>query len=172
MILSSIYGGERSERTYRSSPEKTLLLREVQPELGHGLWVRQVFMHFQNLNLRVLIEDLRRGTISRGNWSSGDELCPVAHGLPDGHAVGVLSFLSQAVDLPRACRRAAEDLGVAPRFIERFVLGWDAGGMSQEWLLEQLEAIWSERLADAVAVQAVIHATSAASSNAVTSDQT
>ena len=158
MILPSILGGARAEKTLRSSPDKTLLLREVQPELGRGLWVRQVFMRFQNLNLRVLIEDLRHGTISRGNWSFGDDLCPLAHGLPNGHTVGVLRYLSQAVDLPRACRHAAEDLGVPPRFIERFVLGWDDGGMSQQWLLDQLEAIWSERLADAEVVQAIISA--------------
>lgn len=156
MIFPSIFGGERAERTFRSSPDKTLLLREVQPDVAHSLSVRQVFMRFQNLNLRVLIEDLRRGTVNRGNWSFGDELCPVAHGVADGRTVGVLHYLSQAVDLPRACRHAAEDLGVPPRFIERFVLGWDGGAMSQEWLLDQLEAIWSERQADADIVQAVI----------------
>jgi len=30
-------------------------------------------------------------------------------------------------------------MGVPPRFLERFVLSWDSGGMSQEWLLAQLE---------------------------------
>ncbi|MBM4073009.1 MAG: hypothetical protein FJ271_29405 [Planctomycetes bacterium] len=156
MLLSSILGGDRAEKTFRTSAEKTLLLREVQPDISHGLSVRQVFMRFQNLNLRVLIEDLRRGMVNRGNWSFGDELCPVAHGVVDGRTVGVLHYLNQAVDLPRACRHAAEDLGVPPRFIERFVLGWDGGAMSREWLLDQLEAIWSERRSDADAVQAVI----------------
>jgi hypothetical protein len=76
--------------------------------------------------------------------------------MPSGHAVGVLRYVSQAVDLPRACRLAAEEMGVPPRFVERFVLSWDGGAMSQEWLLEQLESIWAERLADADAVQEVI----------------
>lgn len=158
MIHPSIFGGERSEKTFRSSPSKTLVLDEIHPEPGRGLMVRQVFTHFQNLNLRILIEDLRRGQVTRGNWSFADDLCPVAHGLPSGGIVKVLRYLSQAVDLPRACRQAAQEIGVPPRFIERFVLSWDAGGMSQDWLLAQLESIWSERQADADAVQDVIGA--------------
>jgi len=164
MIHPYIFGGERSEKRFRSSPSRTLVLDEVRPELGRGLMVRQVFSHFQNLNLRVLIEDLRRGLVTRGNWSFEDDLCPVAHGLTSGATVKVLRYLSQAVDLPRACQRAAQEMGVPPRFLERFVLSWDTGGISQEWLLEQLEGIWSERQADADAVQIVIGAESTASS--------
>ncbi len=156
MIHPSIFGGEGSEKNFRASPDKKLVLHEVQPELGRGLMVRQVFTHFQNLNLRVLIEDLQRGQVSRGNWTFARDLCPVAHGLANGQTVGVLTYLSQAVDLPRACRHAADDLGVPARFIERFVLSWDGGGMSQEWLLDQLDAIWAERLADADTVQWII----------------
>lgn len=156
MLFPPIFGGESAERTFRSSPEKSLLLHEVQPEMGRGLMVREVFAHFQNLNLLVLIADLRRGRVTRGNWSFQNYLCPVAHGMPNGHAVSVLRYLSQAVDLPRACRLAAEEMGVPARFVERFVLGWDAGGMSQDWLLDQLEAIWAERRADADVVQTVI----------------
>jgi hypothetical protein len=156
MIHPSIFGGERSERRSGSSANKTLILREVQPEMGRGLLVREVFARFQNLNLRVLIEDLRRGQVTRGNWTFADNLCPMSHGMGSGHTVSVLRYLSQAVDLPRACRRAAEEMGVPPRFIERFILSWDGGGMSEEWLLEQLEAIWAERQIDADAVQLVI----------------
>ena len=162
MIHPYIFGGERSEKTFRSSPSRTLVLDEVQPEPGRGSIVRQVFSHFQNLNLRVLIEDLRRGRVTRGNWSFADDLCPVAHGLPSGQTVKSLRYLSQAVDLPRACRQAAQDMGVLPRFLERFVLSWDAGGMSHEWLLDQLESIWNERQADADAVQNIIGAESGA----------
>lgn len=126
--------------------------------------VRQVFSHFQNLNLCVLIENLRHGLVTRGNWSFEDDLCPVAHGLTSGATVGVLRYLSQAVDLPRACQRAAQEMGVPPRFLERFILSWDTGSMSQEWLLEQLEGIWSERQADADAFQNLINAESTASS--------
>jgi hypothetical protein len=156
MIHQSIFGGERSDRKSGSSPNKTLVLREVQPDMGRGVAVREVFARFQNLNLRVLIEDLRRGQVTHGNWAFADDLCPVAHGMASGHAVSVLRYLSQAVDLPRACRLAAEEMGVPPRFIERFVLSWDGGAMSQEWLLDQLEAIWAERQDDADVVQLVI----------------
>jgi hypothetical protein len=158
MIQEFIFGGERSDKRSGSSPNKTLLLEEMQPDMTRGLLVREVFVHFQNLNLRVLIEDLRRGQVTRGSWAFADDLCPVAHGLGSGQAVSVLRYLSQAVDLPRACRRAAEEMGVPPRFIERFILSWDGGGMSREWLLDQLEDIWYERQADADAVQRVIGA--------------
>jgi hypothetical protein len=162
MIHPSIFGGQRAEKTFRSSPSKTLVLDEVHPEPGRGLMVRQVFARFQNLNLRVLIEDLRRGQVTRGNWSFADDLCPVAHGLASGQTVSVLRYLSQAVDLPRACRQAAQEIGVPSRFLERFVLSWDTGGMSQEWLLVRLEEIWSERQADADVVQGLICAESSA----------
>jgi hypothetical protein len=151
-----LFNGAKPDKDPESPQIKTLVRQEVQPEIGQGLTVRQVFAHFQNLNLRVLIEDLRRGQFTRGNWSFEEDLCPVAHGLPSGRAVGLLRYLSQAVDLPRACRHAAEELGGSPRFIERFVLGWDSGDMCPEWLLHQLEALWAERLADAEAVQSLL----------------
>src|SRR5262249_4653747 len=164
MIHPYIFGGERSEKTFRSSPSRTLVLDEVRPELGQGLMVRQVFSHFQNLNLRVLIENLRHGLVTRGNWFFADDLCPVAHGLTSGATLWVLRYLSQAVDLPRACQRAAQEMGVPSRFLERFVQSWDSGTMSQEWLLEQLEGIWSERQADADAFQNFMRAESTTSS--------
>jgi hypothetical protein len=156
MTYPSAFGREGSGKNLRPSSSKTFVLPEVQPEVGRGLTVRQVFAHFQNLNLRVLIDDLRRGHVTRGNWSFAGDLCPVAHGLPGGRAVGLLRYLSQAVDLPRACRQAAQETGVPARLIERFVLSWDGGAMSPEWLLDQLEAIWAERLADADVVQLVL----------------
>src|SRR6516162_65500 len=151
-IIHSIFGGESVEKGPRSSPDKTLLLRELQPVMGEGLSVRHVFAHFHNLNLRVLIEDLRRGQITRGDWTSATDLCPVAHGLANGRSVGVLRNLSQAVDQPRACRRVAEEMGAPARFIEDFIFSWDSGTMSHEWLIDHLEAIWRERQADADAV--------------------
>jgi hypothetical protein len=156
MIHPSVFGGQGPARDPRPSPSAAFVLPEVQPEAGRGLAVRQVFAHFQNLNLRVLIDDLRRGQVTRGNWSFADDLCPVAHGLPSGQAVTALRYLSQAVDLPRACRQAAQETGVPARYIERFVLSWDGGAMSPEWLLGQLEALWAERQADADAVQCVL----------------
>jgi hypothetical protein len=73
-----------------------------------------------------------------------------------------LRYLSQAVDLPRACRQAAQEIGVPARFLERFVLSWDTGGMSEEWLLAQLEEIWHERQADADVVQGLVGTESSA----------
>jgi hypothetical protein len=162
MIPRFIFGGADAGKSPRSPATTAFILPEVQPEVGRGLTVRQVFTHFQNLNLRVLIDDLRRGQVTRGNWSFAEDLCPVAHGLPSGQAVGLLRYLSQAADLPRACRQAAEETGVPPRYIERFVLSWDSGTMSPEWLLGQLEAIWAERQADADAVQCVLGGCAAA----------
>lgn len=46
--------------------------------------VRRVFGPFQNLNLLVLLEDLRAGRVVWGDWAFGGWLCPVAHGLPRG----------------------------------------------------------------------------------------
>src|SRR5438105_69103 len=125
MLHPSIFGGTRFEKNPRASPDKTFLLRDIVPEAGGSQTVSQVFAHFQNLNLRVLIEDLRRGQVTRGNWSFANDLCPLSHGMPNGQAISVLAYLSQAVDLPRACRRAALDMGVPSRFIERFVQSWD-----------------------------------------------
>ncbi len=156
MIFPAIFGGENIEKNNRTSPDNAFLLPEFQPEMGRTLAVKQIFVYFQNLNLRILIENLRRGLVTRGNWSFADDLCPVAHGMPSGHVVGTLRYLSQAVDLPRACHLAAQEMGMPPRFLERFVLTWDQGTLSEQWLLDQLEAIWAERLADAAAVQAVV----------------
>ena len=124
------------------------------------LEVREIFARFQNLNLRVLIEGLRRGQVAGGDWGFADNLCPVAHGLAGGQSVSVLRYLSQAVDLPRACQSAAADLGVPPGYVERFVAIWDTGGLSREWLLEKLEAIWMERYEDADAMQEFLAAQS------------
>jgi hypothetical protein len=156
MIQPAIFGGEASDKKVRCSPDMTLLFHELQPEIGRALTVRQVFAHFQNLNLRVLIEDLQRGQVTRGNWSFGVDLCPVSHGLASGQAVGLLRYMNQAIDLPRACRQAAQEMGAPASFIEDFILCWDTGTMSREWLIHQLEAIWVERQRDADAVQRVI----------------
>ncbi len=159
MIEQSIFGGSGTERQAVSPPNRILLVN-VPPAMGRSLAVQEIFAHFQNLNLRVLTEDLRRGRVTRGDWGFANDLCPVAHGLAGGQRVSMLRYLSQAVDLPRACRSAADELGVSPRTIERFVANWDAGGMSHEWLLDELEAIWSERQEDADAMQEFLAAKS------------
>src|SRR5262249_41500586 len=126
------------------------------PAPGTSWLIRQVFTHFQNLNLRVLIEDLRRGRVAQGNWTFDRELCPVAHGLCDGRTVSLVQYISQAVDLKRACERAAEHIGASPRIVYHVVTGWDAGDFNTGWLLQTLEGIWAERQADAEAVQGVL----------------
>jgi hypothetical protein len=156
MIDPVIFGGKSSDKDPTAPGKLTLFEPFVQPEMGQGVTVRQIFTHFQNLNMRLLIEDLRRGLVTRGNWSFAEDLCPVAHGMPTGQAVGLLRYLSQAVDLPRACRLAAQETGMPARSIEHFVLSWDSGAMSAEWLLVQLQTIWSERLTDADAVQGLL----------------
>jgi len=144
-------------------PERRQILRvdEIAPEPVAALVVRRIFERFQNLNLAALMEDLRRDQTARGNWSFDRYLCPMSHGISSGHKVGLLCYLSQAVDLHRACRLAAEDLGVRPQEVVRFVESWDSGHMAPDWLLRHLQAIWVERLADADAVQSVYYPCSA-----------
>ncbi len=129
---------------------------DLHPALGTTWIVRQVFTHFQNLNLRILIEDLRRGRTTLGNWSFDGHLCPVAHGMASGQAVCLLGYLSQAADLERACHLAATHIGASPEIVYRVVTGWDGGNYGPDWLLTQLEAIWAERRADAEAMQAML----------------
>jgi hypothetical protein len=156
MIHPSIFGGEDPDKSRPVSAPRTAVLPDVPTELGRGLAVRRVFTHFQNLNLRVLIDNLQRGQVTAGNWSFADTLCPVAHGMPSGQAVGLLRYICQAVDLRRACLQAAQETGVPARHLERFVLSWDSGAMSPDWLLAELQSIWAERQADADAVQCVL----------------
>src|SRR5687767_13408593 len=115
---------------------------------------RHIFERFQNLNLAFLLEDLRRNLTAVGNWEAAQKLCPVAHGMPDGAAVAQLRYLSQEINLERACEYAAALMGAQGREVFRFVELWDHKPYA-EWLLDELDAIWQERLADAVAVQEV-----------------
>jgi hypothetical protein len=117
--------------------------------------VRQVFAHFQNLNLLFLLQDLRDGNTVRRAWFSSSLLCPVAHGLPAGQQVRELAALGQTADLPVGCGYAARYLGADPEAVLRFVHFWDEAA-SDEWLLSQLEELWAERLADAEAVQQLL----------------
>src|SRR5437667_11563879 len=99
--------------------------------------VDQVFGHFQNLNLIVLLEDLRRGFVTHGNWGEESSLCPVAHGVSDGDTVRLMNYASQAVDLDRACHIAAHSLHGDASIIRRFVDYWDWQWLSRDWLIEQ-----------------------------------
>jgi hypothetical protein len=121
--------------------------------------IRGVFGHFQNLNLLVLLHDLRSGRTAHGAWSAGTRLCPVAQGMPVGQVVGDLQFLGQAAEPERACAYAARHLGADPACVYRFVELWDANAFVPWWLLRQLEDLWEERRVDADAVQELLQQT-------------
>lgn len=116
-----------------------------------------VFGYFQNLNLLALLEDLRTGRAARRYWFNGENLCPVAHGLPAGNHVDKLSAPgpNDVLEYVR-CDYAARYLSADPKAVLHFVRAWDEGGLSADWLLAQLQELWEERLADAVAVQALL----------------
>src|SRR5262245_31078444 len=118
--------------------------------------IRDVFVHFQNLNLLALLFDLHQDRTARQAWSSGSLLCPVAHGLPAGQQVQQLAVLGQIADLGRGCDFAARQLGADPAAVLRFVRSWDADAFSRDWLFQQLFELWQERLADAEAVQELL----------------
>ncbi|HZV04586.1 MAG TPA: hypothetical protein VE999_05810 [Gemmataceae bacterium] len=118
--------------------------------------IRDVFGHFQNLNLLALLHDLRQGRTARRSWASDRLLCPVAHGLPAGEQVQRLSVLGQIAELGHGCDLAARLLGADPAAVQRFVSSWDAEAFSRRWLWEQLNELWQERLADAEAVQELL----------------
>ncbi|HYV38898.1 MAG TPA: hypothetical protein VE988_24655 [Gemmataceae bacterium] len=115
--------------------------------------IHRLFGHFQNLNLLALLADLRSRRMAWQAWSSGDNLCPVAHGLPAGQHVRELNILGQIADIERGCDYAARHLGADPATVYRFVRAWDDQLIGPDWLLRQLEEMWQERLADAVAMQ-------------------
>jgi hypothetical protein len=117
---------------------------------------REIFAHFQNLNLLVLLEDLRVNRAARGAWSKGGFLCPVAHGLSAGQQVQRVKALGQITEFGQDCFYAAESLGANPGLVSRFVQSWDEQAIGSEQLLRQLEELWRERLQDADAVQAVL----------------
>jgi hypothetical protein len=118
--------------------------------------IQGVFGRFQNLNLLVLVDDLRRQRVTHDAWVAGKILCPVAHGMPFGQLVSDLRYLGQTAGLGRACDYAARQLGADPVNVHRFVELWDSHTFSTDWLLCQLEHMWHERQDDADAVQEVI----------------
>jgi hypothetical protein len=140
----------------RERPAPRWFREDHVPAFGAGWMARQLFVHFHNLNLRFLIDDLRAGRVVAGNWTFDHDLCPVAHGVADGGTVSLLQHMTQVVGLKRACERAAEHVGASPRTIYHLVTTWDAGDLGPELLLRELEAIWKERLADAEAMQAML----------------
>jgi hypothetical protein len=124
--------------------------------------IRAVFGHFQNLNLLALLQDLHGARTARQAWSSGTQLCPVAHGLPGGRQVREVTILGQSADLIQGCDYVARHLGADPASVLRFVRSWDEEVLGRDWLVQQLEELWEERLADAEAFQELLLGTSAA----------
>src|SRR5260370_42650515 len=118
--------------------------------------IRDVFSYFHDLNLLVLVQDLRDNRAARAAWFSGSLLCPVAHGLPAGQQVRELSALGQAASLGVGCDYAGRHLGAHPEAIARFVRTWDEGQIRDAWLLQQLEELWMERLADGDIMQELL----------------
>ncbi len=118
--------------------------------------VRDVFDHFQNLNLLALLQDLRAGRTARHAWLSGGLLCPLAHGLRAGRQVRELNALGQAADVGADCAYLAGQLGADRAAVRRFVQGWDDGAFGSDWLVQQLEELWQERLADAELMQQLL----------------
>ncbi len=118
--------------------------------------IRDVFGHFQNLNLLALLHDLEQDRTARQAWASDRLLCPVAHGLADGQQVQRLSVLGQIAELGQGCDLAARQLGADPAAVFRFVCSWDGEAISRYWLWQQLNELWQERRADAEAVQELL----------------
>src|SRR4029079_18642724 len=102
--------------------------------------------------------DLKHDSAARQSWSSGSQLCPISHGLPGGQEVRQLRVLGQSSDLDKGCEYAARKLGADPAAVYRFVRSWDENVVGRDWLLRQLQAMWQERLLDALAMQRVISA--------------
>jgi hypothetical protein len=113
--------------------------------------VRNVFTHFQNLNLIVLMDDLRAKRVARLAWityASG-QLCPIAHGMPS------FTALRKVIESD-GYNQAGEFLGCDEKWPREFVEKWDIVVYRDEELLAELQEIYQERLADADAVQQVI----------------
>ena len=109
--------------------------------------LRDIFSRFQNLNLLNLRGNLRSGRIHRGGyWSVHTlNLCPIAHGWTGGVMWGQGRIFGVVPN------------ELASRFVEWFddqTLGNYDGIVRR--LLQIVESIWRERLADAVALQSVI----------------
>jgi hypothetical protein len=126
---------------------------------------RPIFERFQNLNLIVLLEDLRKGQVARNSWTTkisykpiSIEICPIAHGWskyisPEVNGKYFFTFPSDRNI------KSAEMIGVDVKNIKSFLHWWDSAKsymeVTQE-LLQLLQSILDERLADADVVQEVI----------------
>ena len=111
---------------------------------------RGIFERFQNLNLIVLREDLRRGLVARKVWIQDSlvvgntKLCPLAHGW---------SGCFREVGSCEARIRTDKLFGFNSL---AFTTPWDDRKLSDAELVAVIDSIFAERLADADAVQAVL----------------
>jgi hypothetical protein len=110
---------------------------------------REIFTRFQNLNIAILMEDLRRGLVAREEWISApmseDDLlilCPIAHSCRSFEHLRtwIEGTTSEMTDANPAAF---------------FVRDWDNYDIGTPKLLSILEEIWKERMEDADVVQAV-----------------
>jgi hypothetical protein len=109
--------------------------------------IKEIFARFENLNLRVLIENVSCGQVAFGSWivrSEPDVLCPIAHGWPCN--------VYQSTDAVTLFA------GIPSMDGERFLAWWDGidEDAARRLLSEALDELWAERVEDAEAVQAVI----------------
>jgi hypothetical protein len=118
--------------------------------------VRNLFGRFQNLNLLMLRENLRANRTARRDWADEGLLCPLGHGLHDGDAVHRAEYANRTNGLDISCWYAATQLGASYWDVQRFIDHWDHGSITRDWLTNQLDLLWRERLDDADAVQWLI----------------
>lgn len=121
--------------------------------------LKNLFGRFENLNLRVLMDDVRTGNVAFEAWVYDvypkihfPKLCPVAHGW------------QQRCDTSETEDNLFAAAGV-PRWLgSRFIEWWDneSKDETKPFLLVALRELWDERLADAEAVQCLIHGEAAA----------
>lgn len=122
-----------------------------------------IFSRFENLNLLILMEDLRRGMVSRTFWVQPEtkNMCPIAHGskgrLKESLSIEELRLNPDASLATTNCELANIPLHIG----EKFYRLWDDVDddnnplMADRELLAILTDIYNERLADADVVQGV-----------------
>jgi hypothetical protein len=108
----------------------------------------QLFGSFRSLNLVSLIHNLEADRAVRGDWRRDGALCPLAHGLAS----------ARDIERVQLCPLGEVRLGVSSALLDDFLDGWDSGELPATRLIGLLRHIWSERLADAEVVQALLGA--------------
>ncbi len=123
---------------------------------------RGIFERFQNLNLLVLIEDIKNGNVARGTWSQyiypdDATMCPLMHGFQNSCNNRFSPRLKEDNTSLEDWMAAKDALGMpyATEIME-FTAWWDSGGSKTNRLLKLLHSILQERMIDADAVQACI----------------